>query len=1575
MTGAPSLCSAPRAPRSEIGLLRCAFFLALLVPSLAARSLALGPAGGALPPAATETGRTSSPPPPRDLPTVFEPLQDDPRSGESAFAAHRGAQRLVVRSTRVWVTTPAGETRMTLLGADAHAAIGGEARLGGHTNYVLGPDPARWRLSVPHFARVRSRSVYPGIDVVFHAASGELEYDFVVAPGGDPSRIALRHEGASRLRLAPGGDLAVDTGAATVVHRRPRAFQLRGGRRVRVDVEFVLAHDIVGFRIGAYDRTRPLLIDPVLVYATYIGGTGWDDVQAIAVAPDGSEYVTGTASYVEATAPDDQYHSASTADGFVAHLNASGTAYSYLTYFGGSGLDVGRDIAVGAGGEVWVTGATNSPDFPTVNPLQPVRGGICSLFGPLSFACSDVMVLRIGADGQLLWATPVGGAGDDTGLGIAWDGATGLFVTGTARWGDFPLAGTPLATSGRSFVMRIDIATQTIAYSTYLPGETYTRAIAVNRLGEAYVAGYVLQDWQQAFQPTATVVQRKYGGDQCLGFRGVVTESCGDALVAKLSPGGDSFVYATYLGGSGDDVATDIVVDADGTAVVCGWTRSTDFPTRAAFQGASGSTTFESIHPQRLAPDAFIARLNATATALDFSTYLGGARDDGASALGRAPDGSLVVVGSTLSGDFPGEAVSGVRLQSLVFASDDDGANWTAIGTGLTVPGLTTVLPSPTRPGTLYAATNDGRLFRTDDGGHAWRDVSLPGAGLAGWSSLKVFLDAADNRVVYAQRSGGLFRSLDAGASWQEMASPVGLGGGWGEPFAVAGSTVYAVRFAYDPAASGSTKELYRSVDRGVTWTRRGELPIGAYDTSLFLTAAPSRPDTLYVSSYSGLARSTDGGATFVVLDASSWGPTPIIVHPADPNLLYAWGVGRSVDGGVAWTDFNDGLPKGVAAQPMGVVDGTVYARTSENGKVAFYSRGATDSAWTTVGLPYASASWGSVAGGASLPALGGDLAARTAQRILLWSSGSIQPSAVFLARTSARDATAPAVARVATGGEDVMRAPIDVAVDPAGTIHVGGETVDSRLPTSARAVQRTFGGEADGFVLRLQADASTVDADGDGMPDVWAAVTGLAADYTGPGEDPDHDGRTNLEEARAGTHPRGFVRRYLAEGATGALFDTMVAIANPSKTADAHVLLHFERADGAMTTWPLLVPASSRRDVQVEGLPGLAQAEFSTLVESDVEVLVDRRMAWDDRAYGSHAERAVPTPATRWYFAEGATHSGFNLFYLVQNPNDSDVSVTVSYLLPAPALPVERSYRVGGHRRFTIWVNAEAAELRVTDVSAVIAADAPVVVERAMYLDAGGQFFGAGHASAGVTAPSTHWFLAEGATGSFFDLFVLVANPQPEAADITATFLLPEGSLLQKHYVVSPRSRFSIWVDWEDTRLADTAVSTTIESTNAIPVVVERAMWWPGPTPATWYEAHAAVGATATSSIWGFADGEVGGPDAADTYVLIANITPIDVLVSVTLLFEEGSPATRYYRVPGSSRFNVPIASEFPEARDRTFSGIIEGLEQGTGGGAPLVIRPALVVERAVYSNSGGVFWSAGGAAPATDIGSASRR
>ena len=407
----------------------------------------------------------------------------------------------------------------------------------------------------------------------------------------------------------------------------------------------------------------------------------------------------------------------------------------------------------------------------------------------------------------------------------------------------------------------------------------------------------------------------------------------------------------------------------------------------------------------------------------------------------------------------------------------------------------------------------------------------------------------------------------------------------------------------------------------------------------------------------------------------------------------------------------------------------------------------------------------------------------------------------------------------------------------------------------------------------------------------------------------------------RRGTHPRGTFARYLAEGATGATFQTRIALLNPGTSA-AHVNLRFLRSGVAPVARALTVPPLTRATVDVGTLPGLAQAEFSTVVESDAQVIVDRTMTWaGSPAYGAHAETAITAPSLTWYLAEGATHSGFDLFYLLQNPNAVPAEVVVRFLRGSGA-PLEKTYVLGANSRTNIWVDLEEFPagsgnhaLAAADVSAVfeVRNGQPIIVERAMYAQVPGQTLGAGHASAGVTAPALEWFLAEGATGPYFDLFVLIANPGDVDAEIEATFLLPDGTTIVKGYRVHANSRFNIWVDGADDRLADTAVSTTVRSTNGVPVIVERAMWWPG---STWYQAHNSPGATTTGMRWALAEGEVNVSRGLETYILVANTSPTPATVTVTLFFEDGTTAERTFgpaEVPGHSRFNVPVGDFFP--------------------------------------------------------------
>jgi hypothetical protein len=510
---------------------------------------------------------------------------------------------------------------------------------------------------------------------------------------------------------------------------------------------------------------------------------------------------------------------------------------------------------------------------------------------------------------------------------------------------------------------------------------------------------------------------------------------------------------------------------------------------------------------------------------------------------------------------------------------------------------------------------------------------------------------------------------------------------------------------------------------------------------------------------------------------------------------------------------------------------------------------------------------------------------------------------------------------------------------------------------------------EFDVYVIKLD---SMLDRDADQLDDRWETAMGLSitsgAGNDGPSGDPDGDGISNLDEQAAYSHPRGTAVRYLAEGAENAFFSTTLAFANPGDIA-ATAVVRILGEQGATSAVFVAVPAHGQRTFAMRDAP-LPALSFSMVVESNVPLAIERTMSWTPgNSYGGHAEHAVADLSASWYLAEGSTTGDFSLFYLLQNPHDTPVRTTIRYLRPAGLAPVERTYVLPPNSRTTIPVKDEAPELASTDVSADIRADDTILVERAMYLSRGGQPFAAGHASVGVTAPSVHWYFGEGATGDYFDLFLLVANPSAQDAAVEARYLLSDGRVFTKTYDVRANSRLTIWVDGEEIPgqgrvLANVDVSTVLTSTNGVPIVAERAMWFPGPafTPLFWTEAHVSAGVTQTATRWVVADAYEGGPNDVQSFVLIANTSDVEGSIRVQYLHDGGSPYYLYQGViPANSRLTLPMrnlytgfgTTDSDAIVGRPAGVLVESLGTGT--------VAQLVVERSTYWNAGGVTWAAG--------------
>jgi hypothetical protein len=532
------------------------------------------------------------------------------------------------------VPTTNAVLRMKLVKANPAANVTGTDELAGTSNYFIGNDPAKWRTNVPAYAKVKYEGIYSGIDLLYYGNQRQLEYDFVVAPGADPRRIAFDVRGAKQIRQDRRGDLVLKMGEGEVRWHKPVVYQEKGGIRQEITAHYVIRHrNRVGFEVADYDLRRPLFIDP-LIYSTYLGGSGQDLGLGIAVDSSGNAYVTGwTLSTDFPTTNPLQASNAGDSDAFVTKINPTGSALVYSTYLGGNGSDYGYSIAVDSPGNAYVTGYTFSPNFPvTLGAFQTTLNGD---------AVDNAFVTKINPTGSaLVYSTYLGGDFEDLGVGIAVDSSGDAYVTGAAKSGDFPVTPGAFQTTCDisevqtcAFVTKFNLAGSALVYSTYLGGGGVDAVndgsgIAVDSSGNAYVTG-------ATSSPTFPVTPG--------AFQTTLNGAVDNAFVTKIDPSGSALVYSTYLGGSGVDDGSGIAVDSSGNAYVTGATSSPNFPvTPGAFQ-----TTLNG------ADNAFVTKINPTGSALVYSTYLGGSGQD--LGLGIALDGTgdAYVTGITSSTSFP----------------------------------------------------------------------------------------------------------------------------------------------------------------------------------------------------------------------------------------------------------------------------------------------------------------------------------------------------------------------------------------------------------------------------------------------------------------------------------------------------------------------------------------------------------------------------------------------------------------------------------------------------------------------------------------------------------------------------------------------------------------------------------------------------------------------------------------------------------------------------------------------------------------------------------------------------------
>ena len=549
----------------------------------------------------------------------------------------------------------------------------GHQPLSGKSHYYLGNVPTKWHTNVPHYAQVVYKAIYPDIDLIYYGQDDKLEYDLVVAPGGNPQDILLEIQGANRLSILLDGSLQIATPLGDLLQHPPILYQEQEGVRQPIPGAYRIQNNTqVAFDIGAYDPTRPLYIDPVLSYGSYIPSKG---VNGIAIDQQNAIYITGAALpfYSAATnslkQPPQGY-----LDIFVSKFDPTGTRLIYSAYLGGAWDDQGKDLVVDKAGNVNVVGFSSSQNFPIHNPFQFPNPQKSENSGSVNSGSYDIVVVELNALGNALrYSSYLGGCGEDGvqgNLAIARDGNNNVYLTGSTNSPDFPILNAFQPTYGRTidtFVTKISSG-GSLVYSTFLGGtdsdiagdiEVYEEKNGENRIYYAYVVGTTLSpDF-----PTMNAFQAEIAQPPDPDPTDDVENISEDIFLTKFQPDGTGLVYSTYLGGEGPDEGHGLALNRSGQAFVTGNTRSGQFP---------GAPEQDPFRRQRVS-DVIVSQFSASGTSLLNSTILGGRGEDTGLAIALDENRRVWVTGRTGSEDFPiTETALQRSLGTLVIGDDSE---------------------------------------------------------------------------------------------------------------------------------------------------------------------------------------------------------------------------------------------------------------------------------------------------------------------------------------------------------------------------------------------------------------------------------------------------------------------------------------------------------------------------------------------------------------------------------------------------------------------------------------------------------------------------------------------------------------------------------------------------------------------------------------------------------------------------------------------------------------------------------------------------------------------------------------
>jgi Beta-propeller repeat/Viral BACON domain/Putative binding domain, N-terminal len=905
--------------------------------------------------------------------------------------------------------------RMKLVGANPVAKVIGLDELPGKSNYFIGNDPKKWRVNVATYARVKYEHVYRGIDLVYYGNHRQLEYDLIVAPGADPKRICFAVAGVDDLRIDKMGDLVFSTVAGEVRQQKPRVYQLLNGSKKTIPGKYVRKGErVVGFELGAYDPSQPLVIDPILSYSTFLGGSNNDSGSCIAVDSAGNAYVAGnTGSFDFPTAKPLQTF-IPLSDAFITKLNAAGTALVYSTYVGGNDSDPLNGIATDASGNVYVIGYTFSSNFPTKNPLQ------AALLGG-----QDAFVTKINAMGSaLVYSTYLGGSGGEWGLGIAVDDTGNAYLSGATFSTDFPTVNPIQSTSsgviaGDAFVAKLNPLGSALVYSTYLGGygEEAAEKIAVDSSGSAYVTGYT----RSPNFPTANPIQPAFAGPCFKSSDGASTwnsinngfGSWGAPALA-ISPSNPTTVYAAGERGSGIFKSTD---SGDNWFPINNGLVTSSPVTALAVDPADSSTVYAALS------STVIKSTNA-----------------GASWSFSGVGISSTIVCFAIDPVKPSTLYAGASTSNpkSAFKSTNGGATWMEINNGLPNHGITSFAIDPSSTAVLYAGS-DSRAYKSTNGGDSWAAIFFSSSGIT-----PLAIDPSNTSTIYLGAGNGVLKSTNGGTSFS-LSGP-GITGAVNtlviDPLSP--STLYAGR-----SFGGG---IYKTTNAGASWIA---MSAGLTVPNIkALAINPLAPSTLYV----GTSSLTD--AFVAKLNASG------------SALVYSTYLGGSFDDiafGIAVDSLGNAYVTGLAISSDFP---TVSAlQTTFGGDVDAFVTKINTSGSALVFSTFLGGDRNDQGSSIALDGFRNIYIAGFTQSTNFPISDAIQSSLsgsddIFVAKLS--ETGSALIYSTYLGGSGLDRAS-GIAVDSVGSAYVAGVTGSTNFPISNGAFQTNFGGGSyDSFVTKI---------------------------------------------------------------------------------------------------------------------------------------------------------------------------------------------------------------------------------------------------------------------------------------------------------------------------------------------------------------------------------------------------------------------------------------------------------------------------------------------------------------------------